>query len=164
MLSLKQLRSCYVEKSIASFIFKLKMYCFKLNDKGNVTRLYLYSYHYPLLWILPKQIGSLKHIKWICLYNNTTPQIPKKIGKLESLEILDLSKNCKEKIPRAIRKLKNLQNLDLSINQIKKIPRYFKNNPILKKIDLLSNPVCKSRKLNSNSPHKFYYKNAINES
>ena len=131
------------------------MHCFKLNDKGNVIRLYLYSYHYPLVWILPKQIALLKHIKWICLYNNTIPQIPKKIGKLKSLEILDLSKNSIKKIPLAIKKLRKLQNLDLSINQIKKIPRLLKNNPILKKIDLLSNPVCKSRKLNSNSPAKF---------
>ncbi|MFX1425402.1 MAG: leucine-rich repeat domain-containing protein [Promethearchaeota archaeon] len=132
------------------------MYCFKLNDNGNVIRLYLYSYHYPLLWILPKQISLLKHIKWICLYNNTISHIPKQIGKLKSLEILDLSKNSIKKIPRAIKKLKNLQNVDLSINQINKIPRFFKNNPILKKIDLLSNPVCKSRKLNSKSPEKFF--------
>ncbi|MFX1280511.1 MAG: leucine-rich repeat domain-containing protein [Promethearchaeota archaeon] len=131
------------------------MHCFKLNEKGNIIRLYFYSYHYPLVWILPKQIDLLQHIKWICLYNNTIPQIPKKIGKLKSLEIMDLSKNSIKKIPLAIKKLKNLQNLDLSINQIKKIPRFLKNNPILKKIDLLSNPVCKSRKLNSNSPAKF---------
>ncbi|MFX1479435.1 MAG: leucine-rich repeat domain-containing protein [Promethearchaeota archaeon] len=131
------------------------MYCFKLNDKGNVIRLYLYSYHYPLVWILPKQIGLLKYIKRICLYNNTIPQIPKNIGNLKSLEILDLSKNSIKKIPRAIKKLKSLQNLDLSMNQIKKIPRFFKNDSILKKIDLLSNPVCKNRKLNSQSPNKF---------
>ena len=115
-----------------------KMNHYKLNETGNIVRIYFYSIE-PLIGLIPKKLCSLHHLEALHLNYNSINLIPKKIGNLRSLKILDLSNNKLNRIPKSITKLKQLEKLYLYGNKIKETPKFLKKHPLLDKIDIFNN-------------------------
>ena len=69
---------------------------------------------------IPKEIGNLRNLQVLYLYNNQlTGEIPKEIGNLRNLNYLSLSNNqLTGKIPKEIGNLRNLQELSLYNNEL----------------------------------------------
>ncbi|KAF4391353.1 hypothetical protein G4B88_016663 [Cannabis sativa] len=65
----------------------------------------------PNLDHLPKNIGSLFHLKYLSIRETKVAELPKSIGKLEHLETLDLKRSLVVELPIEIKKLKKLRHL-----------------------------------------------------
>ncbi|XP_050246238.1 disease resistance protein RPM1-like [Quercus robur] len=60
---------------------------------------------------IPKDVGSLFHLKYLSLRNTKVKKLPKSIGKLQNLETLDLKHSLVCDIPVEINKLRKLRHL-----------------------------------------------------
>ncbi|PON81104.1 NB-ARC domain, LRR domain containing protein [Trema orientale] len=58
---------------------------------------------------LPKEVGNLFHLKYLCLRNTKVKKLPKSIGNLQNLQILDLFYSPILELPIEINKLRNLR-------------------------------------------------------
>ncbi|KAM6552510.1 hypothetical protein CsatB_013272 [Cannabis sativa] len=65
----------------------------------------------PNLDYLPKNIGSLFHLKYLSIRETKVAELPKSIGNLEHLETLDLKRSLVVELPTEIKKLKKLRHL-----------------------------------------------------
>uniref|UniRef100_A0A803PGJ5 non-specific serine/threonine protein kinase n=1 Tax=Cannabis sativa TaxID=3483 RepID=A0A803PGJ5_CANSA len=91
---------------------------------------------------IPKEIGLLKNITFIFLYqNNFTGSIPTEIGNLEQLGSLDLSGNhLTGPIPKSLWNLKNLISIQLFYNNLNgTIPPEIENLELLQTFDVNTN-------------------------
>jgi len=76
----------------------------KLNLKYNLFDLYnLEDLSDNQIKEIPKEIGQLHNLQYICLYNNQINEIPKEIGQLHNLKFLDLEYNQIKEIPKEIK-------------------------------------------------------------
>ncbi|TAE75510.1 MAG: hypothetical protein EAZ85_02230 [Bacteroidetes bacterium] len=80
---------------------------------------------------IPKMIGKLKNLEFLCLSDNQIQSIPKEIGELKKLKTLYLDSNEIQNIPKEIGKLQNLTLLVLKYNNIKEIPQEIAELPKL---------------------------------
>ena len=60
---------------------------------------------------IPKDVGSLFHLRYLSLRNTKVKMLPKSIGKLQNLETLDLKQSLVSDIPVEINKLSKLRHL-----------------------------------------------------
>ncbi|GMY30832.1 disease resistance protein RPM1-like [Fagus crenata] len=60
---------------------------------------------------IPKDVGSLFHLRYLSLRNTEVKKLPKSIGKLQNLETLDLKESQVSDIPVEINKLCKLRHL-----------------------------------------------------
>ena len=90
---------------------KIKRY--KTDDNNCVTGLDMSE---SQLESLPEEIGQLKALQILYLYQNQLTAIPEEIAQLENLQILHLSENQLTSIPPEIGQLQNLQILYLYRN------------------------------------------------
>ncbi|PON65811.1 NB-ARC domain, LRR domain containing protein [Trema orientale] len=60
---------------------------------------------------LPKEVGNLFHLKYLCLKDTNLKVLPKSIGKLHNLQTLDLGHTSVCELPIEINKLQNLRHL-----------------------------------------------------
>ncbi|KAF4358034.1 hypothetical protein F8388_008542 [Cannabis sativa] len=67
----------------------------------------------PNLDHLPKNIGSLFHLKYLSIRKTKVAELPKSIGMLEHLETLDLKQSLVVELPIEIKKLKKLRHLSV---------------------------------------------------
>ena len=90
---------------------------------------------------IPKELGQMKKLKQLWLYNNTITAFPSELGDMSSLVALDLSyNNISGTIPHELGRLQNLVTLDLSSNNLLgSIPSELGDIPNLQWIDLSSN-------------------------
>jgi Leucine-rich repeat (LRR) protein len=88
---------------------------------------------------LPSNIGKLKSLQDVIIYNTPLDSIPKSIGELENLKSLVLAKNKLAKLPNEISKLKKLEVLVLDNNQISSLPRNIYELRNLKVLSLRNN-------------------------
>ncbi|MFX0556951.1 hypothetical protein ACOCEA_09135 [Maribacter sp. CXY002] len=89
------------------------------NNNGNIIVLHMDSKN---LDILPSELGQLKELQNLSVYNNLLVSIPAAIGELSSLTELYLTGNKLIFLPEEIGKLSNLQNLEVDGNQLTAIP------------------------------------------
>jgi hypothetical protein len=71
---------------------------------------------------LPSQIGELRNLTELNLYNNGLWELPRKIGELQNLTSLDLGKNSITHLPVTIGNLQNLTSLNLSYSRLIALP------------------------------------------
>jgi len=71
---------------------------------------------------LPPQLGTLRNLKTLSLYNNQITSLPPQLGELANLTRLDLSKNQLTTVPPQLGQLTSLTRLDLSNNQLSSLP------------------------------------------
>jgi energy-coupling factor transporter ATP-binding protein EcfA2 len=71
---------------------------------------------------LPPEIGQLKKLKKLMLFQNKLTQLPDEIGQLISLQELELSYNQLTAPPESIGQLTSLQRLSLHNNQLTALP------------------------------------------
>ena len=88
---------------------------------------------------LPRNIGKLKNLRTISLYNNSLTKLPVELGNLTNLVALDLSENRLTKIPIELDNLLKLEILDLSYNQLTEIPADIGNLDNLKYLQFAHN-------------------------
>lgn len=88
---------------------------------------------------LPSNIGKLKSLQDVIIYNTPLDSIPKSIGELENLKSLVLANNKLTKLPNEISKLKKLEVLVLDNNQISSLPRNIYELRNLKVLSLRNN-------------------------
>ncbi|XP_030929470.1 disease resistance protein RPM1-like [Quercus lobata] len=60
---------------------------------------------------IPKDVGSLFHLRYLSLRNTKVKMLPKSIGKLQNLETLDLKQTLVSKLPIEINRLHKLRHL-----------------------------------------------------
>lgn len=60
---------------------------------------------------LPKEVGNLFHLKYLCLAGTKVKVLPKSIGRLRSLQTLNVSNTLVRELPIEINKLRNLRHL-----------------------------------------------------
>lgn len=89
---------------------------------------------------LPVEIGELRALQQIELYDNSLESIPKEIGQLQQLQKLDLSGNRLTNLPAEIGALHKLQKLNLYDNDLKKLPVEITHLDKLQEIDISINP------------------------
>jgi Leucine-rich repeat (LRR) protein len=88
---------------------------------------------------LPTEIGQLKNLQWLNLWNNIITALPPEIGQLKTLEELYLSGNNLTELPPEIGQLQNLQEIQLHNNQLIALPREIGKLQNLQKLDLENN-------------------------
>lgn len=66
---------------------------------------------------LPPEIGNLENLTDLYLAQNKISSLPKEIGRLKSLITLNLFENPISDVPKEIKKLKNLEKLTLTVTQ-----------------------------------------------
>lgn len=72
--------------------------------------------------ILPQEIGRLKQLKELRLYENRLKELPESIGELSNLTYLDISDNQLKNLPPQLFKLPLLRQLYITKNLFDKIP------------------------------------------
>jgi len=80
------------------------------------------DYQFPRLLNVPKELGSLIHLKYLSLGYVIAGKIPKSIGMLRNLETFDLKATHVSELPKEISKLRKLRHLigtGLSLIQLK---------------------------------------------
>lgn len=91
------------------------------------TQLHQLKYVYvEYLKELPKNIGQLKNLKELHLWNNDFGQLPEELCELTELEVLDLHANKLSTLPNCINQLQKLQVLTLEDDALKKLPKELK--------------------------------------
>jgi len=99
-------------------------------------RLYLYNNR---LVSVPKEIGQLKALEGLFLYNNRLVSVPKEIGQLQGLKGLSLYDNRLVSIPKEISQLKTLGQLNLGHNWLVSVPKEISQLKALKWLNLENN-------------------------
>lgn len=74
------------------------------------------------LTALPPEIGRLRKLRELRLYNNRLTDLPPEIGQLTALEMLELARNDLKALPSEIGRLTNLEIIHLSNNQLTALP------------------------------------------
>lgn len=92
-------------------------------------------YNDPL--VLPQEIGHLKHLKELRLYENRLQELPESIGELSNLTYLDISDNRLTNLPPQLFRLPSLSQLYLANNLFDKIPNELLNMTNLLATDFL---------------------------
>lgn len=90
---------------------------------------------------LPENIGDLKKLDTLTLYNNQDSKklvsLPESFGELKNLKYLDMSGMGLRNIPESFSNLTELNYLNLELNAIQKLPNDFGN---LKKLETFRGP------------------------
>ena len=60
---------------------------------------------------IPKDVGSLFHLRYLSLRNTKVKKLPKSTGKLQNLETLDLKQTLVSELPIEINRLRKLRHL-----------------------------------------------------
>ncbi|EXB87531.1 Disease resistance protein RPM1 [Morus notabilis] len=60
---------------------------------------------------LPREVGNLFHLKYLCLGGTEVKVLPKSIGKLRNLQTLDVQNTLVRELPVEVNKLRNLRHL-----------------------------------------------------
>lgn len=94
----------------------------------------------PKITRLPAEIGQLRALKQIDLYDNGLTTLPKEIGQLQQLQQLDLGGNRLTSLPAEIGALQQLQKLKLDDNQLQKLPVEIIRLNNLQELNLSINP------------------------
>ena len=94
----------------------------------------------PKITRLPAEIGQLRALKQIDLYDNGLTTLPKEIGQLQQLQQLDLGGNRLTSLPAEIGALQQLQKLKLDDNQLQKLPVEITRLNNLQELNLSINP------------------------
>ena len=94
----------------------------------------------PKITRLPAEIGQLRALKQIDLYDNGLTTLPKEIGQLQQLQQLDLGGNRLTSLPAEIGALQQLQQLKLDDNQLQKLPVEIIRLNNLQELNLSINP------------------------
>lgn len=93
-------------------------------DLFNLTNLnFLRIYESQNFSEVPSEIGKLKNLVHLSLYNNKIRSLPPEIGNLEQLETLNLRGNQLNSLPAEVSDLGNLRSLDISGNDLKSLPK-----------------------------------------
>ncbi|GMN54315.1 hypothetical protein TIFTF001_023452 [Ficus carica] len=82
----------------------------------------LYLASSTTLYRLPKEVGTLFHLRLLNLGGTMVEVLPTSIGELHNLQSLDLSFSSVKMLPESIGKLHNLQSLDLEGTFIRELP------------------------------------------
>jgi internalin A len=90
---------------------------------------------------LPPEIGQLKNLTELHLYNNNLSELPPEIGELTNLTILGVGHNKLINLPSEIGNLKNLRELYLENNELASLPNELSNLTDLDFLDVTSNPL-----------------------
>ncbi|KAL5550590.1 hypothetical protein UlMin_000766 [Ulmus minor] len=84
--------------------------------------------------ILPKEVGNLIRLKYLCLRGTQIKMIPKSIGKLYCLQYFNISKTSVQSLPKSIGKLQNLQCLILHNTRVRELPVKINKFPNLRRL------------------------------
>ncbi|XP_024027132.1 disease resistance protein RPM1 [Morus notabilis] len=103
-----------MDSSIRSvFLFDVKecTRSFMINLVENFKLLEVLDFAEVPLDDLPKEVGKLFHLKYLCLSGTRVKVLPKSIGKLHNLQTLDARNTLVTALPIEITKLRNLRHL-----------------------------------------------------
>jgi leucine-rich repeat protein SHOC2 len=89
--------------------------------------------------VLPPEIGKLRRLRLLELFDNDFTEISAEIGGLDSLQFLKIVGNLFTSIPREIGGMAQLQELSLAHNRLKKLPQEIGRLSLLTKLDLSHN-------------------------
>ncbi|KAL5057737.1 hypothetical protein RYX36_029341 [Vicia faba] len=98
-------------RSILVFTNKESNIYFVRKFPTKCVRLKVLDYKCSRLLNVPKELGSMVHLKYLSLGYITAGKIPNSIGMLQSLETLDLRAANVNELPKAISKLRKLRHL-----------------------------------------------------
>jgi len=98
-----------------------------------------YGKLYKHLTEIPKEIGNIKKLEKLSLFNNQLTEIPEELGNLTNLQELYLNDNKLTEIPKELGNLNNLKYLFLSYNKLTKIPKEMGNLTNLHTLNLSNN-------------------------
>ncbi len=104
----------------------------------NLKKLYIYD---TIIQEIPTEIGDLINLKELYLSENKLSHIPKEIGNLKKLEELYLNDNVLEELPKELGNLNNLQVLFLNNNYLTELPKELGNLYNLQQISLYGNDI-----------------------
>ena len=88
---------------------------------------------------VPPEIGKLKKLIHLSLYNNEIESFPPEIGELSQLKTLNIQHNSLTSLPPEIGDLHNLETIHMAGNDLVQIPKAFSNLVNLKRIDASGN-------------------------
>jgi Leucine-rich repeat (LRR) protein len=103
-----------------------------------LTKLTLWNNH---LTTLPPEICNLTNLKELWLWSNQLSSLPPEIGNLVNLVDLDLSNNKLTILPAEIGKLENLSKLNISNNKLTHLPIEMGKLTNLQTLHLINNPL-----------------------
>jgi hypothetical protein len=81
-----------------------------------------------------RELGSLLHLRYLCLARTTISKLPEEVGNLEFLQVLDLSRNNDMELPSTVFKLRRLMCLLIDLDH-KRLPGGLGNLTSLEVLD-----------------------------
>jgi GTPase SAR1 family protein len=110
----------------------------EIGQLKNLTLLDLFNNE---LSSLPRELGGLKNLTSLDLFNNELSSLPPELGQLKSLTSLNLGSNQLNNLAPELGQLKSLYSLNLSSNPLSSLPPELEQLKSLTSLDLSSNPL-----------------------